>query len=97
MEYRTEIATNKLAFDIQEGILNGVKVLGTELMDAKWFYMLIDAILEHDKITFENQKAKSYFVNVAISKINKKFYNVIFPDIYMDSKGKYTKNYTKWV
>ena len=97
MENRTEIATSKLANRIQESILDGVKVLGTELMDAKWFYKMIDAILECDNITFENQKAKSYFVNVAISKINKKFYNVVFPKVYMDIKGNYTKDSSQWV
>ena len=88
--------TSNIAKRMNDNINYGVESLSEGSLTPRWFYMMLESILEAEGITFENETAEAFFTQAVIKQMDKKAYRVVFPVMGMDSNGNYTKESNKW-
>ena len=83
-----------VALTAMNDILSG----GDELTASK-YKIYVDLTCQDKGLEFENASAKFNFETLVMYKTKElmpKFYDIIHPPVYMDSRGNYTTDSSKW-
>ena len=78
--------------------MNDILSGGDELTASK-YKIYVDLTCQDKGLEFENASAKFNFETLVMYKTKElmpKFYDIIHPPVYMDSRGNYTTDSSKW-
>ena len=78
--------------------MNDILSAGDELTASK-YKIYVDLTCQDKGLEFENASAKFNFETLVMYKTKElmpKFYDIIYPPVYMDSRGNYTTDSSKW-